>query len=147
MKKLFLSALLLLLLSLPAHGQIYIRGGQLSQDFTCALAGIAATLTQCQAVPAVATTSYYITDIKVQSTTATSGLFNIESGTGTNCASSTTAVFPSSSVSDKFNQAPNTAAMTNLSFVTPIKVLAGHAICLLGVATNTTSIQISGFIQ
>jgi hypothetical protein len=37
--------------------------------------------------------------------------------------------------------------MANIEFVTPLVVTAGHAICVIGTATNTISIQISGWVQ
>ncbi len=134
----------LLLSASGAEAQLYTRPGQLSQSWTCALTAIAATLTQCQAAPAVPY-RLYITDIKVQSTTTTTGTYAIQSGTGTNCATGTTALFPASGVNDRFSHPPTTTAMADIQFTTPIRPAAGHAICVIGVATNTTRIQLAGF--
>jgi hypothetical protein len=112
--------------------------------FTCGLNALAATLTQCQAAPA-AGLSLYITDISVQTTTATSGTYAIQTGTGTNCATGTAALFPVSGTANRFNAPINTTAMAQLSFTTPLKSPAASAICVIGVATNTISIQVTGF--
>jgi len=147
LKRIAFLLLLVLLSSLPAHAQYYERPGQLSLSFNCAITGIAATLTEITgcSVANIGTKSYYITDIVVQSTTATANQFSVQSGTGTNCATNTQPVFPSDSVSSKFRGTPTSAATGTMSFTTPIKVTAGQAICVLGVATDTTSIYLSGF--
>jgi hypothetical protein len=112
--------------------------------FTCSRVALGATLTQCQAVPA-AGLRYYITDIAFQSTTATAGTFSIQSGTGTNCAAATAAVWPVSATADRWS-APIAANPTGfVQLRTPIAVTAGHAICVIGHATNTLNIQISGY--
>lgn len=129
-----------------ASAQMFIRSE--TDSFGCALVNIAASLTQCQAVPAIATQSYYITNLTVQTTTGTAGTFALRSGTGTNCASATAQVFPSSgSGSDRWTAPINTQPSANITFYTPLKVTAGHAICHIGVGTNTTNVQIGGYVR
>ena len=143
---LFIGAGVLTWLESPIRAQFYPVSAP-DTTFSCSLVGIAATLTQCQAIPAVATQRYFITDISVQSTTATANGYNIESGTGANCVAATTAVFPKSGVADKFKGPGTGSPMAQLSFTTPLPVAAGHEICVLGVATDTTSIHISGYVK
>jgi len=134
--------------TVTADAQLFTRGGQLSQSWHCALNGIAATLTQCQAVPADSKERNYITDISLQTTTATSGTYAIRTGTGTNCATGTAQLFPASGTgSDRFNAPVISQAMAHLHFITPLRPTAGHAICMIGVATDTISMQIHGFVR
>ena len=136
----------LLLWTAAADAQNYVRGGQLSQSWECSLNGIAATLTECEAVPA-STERLYITDISVQTTTATSGQYAIRTGTGTNCGTATAQLFPSSgSGSDRFNAPVIAQAMASIRFTTPLIPTRGHAICMIGTNTETISIQIQGFL-
>ena len=124
-------------------GALYTRiGGPII--WTCSLNAIAATLTQCQAAPG-AGLSLYMTGLYVQTTTTTSGTYNLETGTGSNCGTATAAFFPSSGVGNKFNAPITTSAMAAIQFPVPLKVPANSALCLLGVATNTISAQIVGF--
>jgi len=113
--------------------------------WTCGLAGLAASLTECKALSAGRT--YYITDIVVGTTTATSGTYSIQSGTGTNCGTATTAVFPAApgTTSSRY-QAPIAAnPVAVISLKEPLAVTAAHAVCVIGVATNTININLSGY--
>jgi hypothetical protein len=112
--------------------------------WTCSLNAIAASLTQCQAAPG-AGLSLYVTGLYVQTTTTTSGTYALQTGTGTNCGTGTTAFFPSSSTSNRFNAPITSNAMAAIQFPVPLKVAANSALCLIGVATNTISAQIVGF--
>jgi hypothetical protein len=124
-------------------GALYVRpNGPVT--WSCSLNSIAATLTQCQAAPAAGLT-LYITDIAVQTTTATSGTYAIQYGTGSNCGTGTTALFPSSGTSNRFNAPINTQPMAHFSFTTPLEPAAANAVCLIGVATNTISVQMNGY--
>lgn len=113
--------------------------------FTAGFNSIGNTLTQIQAAPS-AGLSIYITSIAIQTTTATSGTYAFQSGTGSNCGTSTTAVFPISGTSNRFNAPINTSAMANIIFNVPIKLTSAHAFCVIGVATNTVSGQVVGYI-
>jgi len=141
MKKLIL--LLVLLSAVPADAQFYSRVGSLGQTWTCSLAGLVASLTECKAL--AAGVQYYITDIVVGTTTTTAGSWSIQSGTGTNCASATTAVYPVNSTSARFLAPISTAASLVITTTSPIPVTRAHAVCVIGTATNTINIQISGF--
>jgi len=141
MKKLIL--LLVLLCAVPADAQFFTRVGSLGQIWTCSLAGLVASLTECKAL--AAGVQYYITDIVVGTTTTTAGSWSVQSGTGTNCASATTAVFPVNSTSARFLAPISTAASLVITTTTPVPVTRAHAVCVIGTATNTINIQISGF--
>jgi hypothetical protein len=141
MKKLIL--LLVLLCAVPADAQFYSRVGSLGQTWSCSLAGLVAALTQCKAL--AAGVQYYITDIVVGTTTTTAGSWSIQSGTGSDCAAATTAVFPVNSTSARFLAPISTAASLVITTTTPIPVTRAHAVCIIGTATNTINIQISGF--
>lgn len=112
--------------------------------WTCGLNALAATLTQCQAAPA-AGLKLYLTDITVQTTTTTSGTYAIQTGTGTNCATGTAALFPVSGTANRWNAPITTQAASNFKFGTPLSAPAAAAICVIGVATNTIAIQLQGF--
>ena len=129
------------LLALPAlaSGQVAFPRGA----WSCSLGALAATLTECQAV-ATSPNYYVVTDIIVQTTTATAGDYAVRTGTGTNCASGTAGLFPSD-VSKTF-KAPIAANPTAvIQFRTPLRAPAGTAICVLGTGTNTINIQLIGY--
>jgi hypothetical protein len=127
-------------------GALYVVPGGPVQ-WQCNLGGIGTTLTECKAAPG-ASLRLYITDIVAVSTTTTSGLFTLRFGTGTNCGTGTGNLF-FASASATLPNAPNNATggpgATIMNFTTPIAVTANNAVCVLGVATNTTNIQISGY--
>jgi hypothetical protein len=110
----------------------------------CELAGIAATLTQCQAAPA-AGLSLYITGIKVNSTTSAFGTYQLQTGTGTNCGTGTAAFYPQGTTSTRFTSATGNNP-GQISFLgVPIKAPAASAICLIGAATNTIELTLIGY--
>lgn len=114
---------------------------------SCGVDTIAATLTEMTGCAAPAAgLSIYITDVIAQSTTATAGQFILRQGTGTNCGTGTASVFPSAASVIRFAAPGNGVAPLAVSLKTPIKLTAANALCLLGVATNTVTAQVVGFI-
>ena len=113
--------------------------------FTCGFNSIAATLTQCQAAPA-AGLKLYVTGLYIQTTTTTSGTYALQTGTGTNCGTGTAALFPASGTANRFNAPITTSAMAAIQFPVPLAAPAASAICVIGVATNTVSGQIVGYV-
>jgi hypothetical protein len=111
--------------------------------WSCGLSGIGTTLTQCQAAPG-ANLKLYITDVISQSNTSTAGLFTLQFGTGTNCGTGTGNLF-FGSASALMASPANTSPVNHFHLTTPIAVTTNNAICVLGVVTNTTDIQINGF--
>lgn len=88
----------------------------------------------------------YVTTVVAQSTTSTAGTFLLETGTGTNCGTGTTSFFPSAASVARIGSAANTAAPTVIALTTPLRVPPGKDLCLLGVATNTTTAVIAGYV-
>lgn len=143
-----LGALLLLLFCLVslADAQMYIRPGGPTTDWTCSVDNIAASLTECRAAPGTGK-QLFVVSVVAQSTTSTAGQFLLRSGTGTNCATGTASVFPSAATAVRIAAPANTAAPTVIWFDPPLPVPVNSAVCLLGVATNTVTAQITGYVQ
>lgn len=118
--------------------------------FTCNLDNIAATLTICQVAPGDGLT-LYVTGVHAASTTGTTGTMAIRSATAlakggaANCATATTGVLPAG-VTRTVSLPINTAAPFQWSFPSGVRITPGHDLCVIGAATNTTTISISGFI-
>lgn len=124
-------------------GALYTRpGGPVT--WTCSLAGLAASLTQCIAAPS-AGLRYYITDMFVQTTTTTAGTYSVQMGTGSNCVTGTAALFPVNATSARWTAPISTSPTAAFSFGTPLAVTAASAICVIGTATNTINIQLTGY--
>jgi len=136
----------LLLLSLVFVPQV---GAQTSpsrgEPWTCSLDNIGATLTLCKANqdPAL---KLYITDIFAQSTTATAGLMLIQYGTGANCGTGTTSLFPSSASVPRIVYPSNALFTGGIAFNGPLIVPGGKDLCVLGTVTNTVTIQMIGYM-
>jgi len=127
----------------PADAQWYTRQGSAAQEWTVGHAGVGASLAEIKAV--VTDKQHHITTIINQSTTSTANQWSIQSGTGTNCGTSTTAVLPADNVSTKYVGVTNAQSVQIIQLQTPIHITAGHAICVLGIATQLTKITIIGY--
>ena len=114
-----------------------------TKPWDCALTGLVATLTQCQALPASG--RLYVTDITVDTTTATAGTYAIEYGTGANCGTGTTKLYPSLNGPAGWT-APILGAPQKINFTVPLQPAALNAICVIGTATNTINIELEGFV-
>lgn len=114
--------------------------------WSCSQDNIGATLTQCKAAPAAGLRDY-ITDIVIASTTTTAGQFLIRTGTGTNCATGTASLFPSSATVVRFPYPGNTSTIgsTTIHLLTPLQPPAAAAICIICVVTQTCTVQMQGF--
>lgn len=125
------------------NGAVVSRDINLVTPFSCGLTNIGTTLTECKAAPGSGL-SLYITDIVPQSNTGTAGFYTLRYGTGVNCGTGTGNLFFASATA--LLQCPaNVSTSVGIKFSTPIKVTANNAVCVLGVITNTTNIQINGF--
>lgn len=141
--KLWIAIIVLVFIATTA--QMWIRQGSQAQEWVVGHAGIGATLTQVKAVPASGG-QHHITLILNQSTTSTANQWSIQSGTGTNCATATTAVLPADGVSTLYVGATNAQAVQIIPLNgSPIHVTPGHAICVLGIATQLSRINIVGY--
>jgi hypothetical protein len=126
-------------------GALYVRpNGPVL--WSCGLTGIAATLTQCQAAPA-AGQKLYVTDIQVGSNTATAGQFLIRYGTGSNCVTGTTTLYPNipAQTTAIMPYPANTASLASINFTSPPVAAAANAICIVCVATNTCVVNMTGY--
>jgi hypothetical protein len=129
-------------------GPVQAQTSNPGPSWTCALDDIGATLTRCALSADVPSgLARYITDITAQSTTTTGGGFILRTGTGTNCGTGTVSLFPGgAATAARWGAAASTAAPTTLTFRTPILVPDGKDLCVLGRATDTTTIQITGYL-
>src|SRR5262245_52171814 len=119
-----------------------------SGRYTAPVSDIGATLTQIVAAPSGGQ-SVYITSIVLVSSTATAGAFNLQSGTGTNCATGTLGVFPQWGLGSPTLTIPypaNTVAPLVIFLPQPIKLPASAALCVLGTATNLARGTVVGFV-
>lgn len=126
-----------------SDGVLYARGGG-PVTWSCSLDAIGATLTQCQAAPG-AGLRLYLTDLVIQSTTSTAGQYLVRYGTGTNCGTGTASLLPAAATVVRLGYATNAGAASPLQFSTPLAPPANNAICIICVATNTCTVQMSGF--
>lgn len=125
-------------LSADQAGALFVRQGG-PNVWTCTLSALANTLTQCQAAPGSGRLN--ITDIAVQTTTATAGTYQIKYGTGSNCGTGTTSLMGFAAT------APVSTAQTQYEhLVSPMVPAATNAVCVIGTATNTINIQLWGFV-
>lgn len=133
-------------ISVDAYGALFSRVDHQNR-ISCGVDNIAATLTEMTGCSAPAAgLSIYITDVIAQSTTSTAGQFLLRQGTGTNCGTGTGSVFPSAATVIRLAAPANTVAPLVVALKTPIKLTAANALCLLGVATNTVTAQVLGFL-
>lgn len=129
-------------LVVSGDGVLYTRwGGPVT--WSCSLDNIGATLTECKAL--TASTTHFITDITIQSTTATAGQFLIRYGTGSNCGTGTTSLYPAAATVVRYGYPGNAVAPTFISFGVPLTPAAANAICVLCVGTNTCSLTMNGY--
>jgi hypothetical protein len=114
--------------------------------FNCGLDNIAATLTQCQPAPDPGY-RIYVQSIMAQSTTSTAGQFLLRYGTGTNCGTGTTSIFPAGSTVARISNPGFGVVGLWVNFPPPgLALPPAKALCALGVATNTLVINITGTI-
>jgi len=130
----------------PNSAQAQALGGQKRELWSCSVDNIGATLTLCKGNPDFQR-ALFITDIVTQSTTTTGGTFGLQYGTGSNCGTGATAVFPSSTTTARFSSPASTSPAGIIQLLSPVRVPQGKDLCLLGVGTNTTTAQIQGYIE
>ena len=158
MRRLLLALLVLCALWAPAsasstsntlgsnpYNPIYTSPGG-AGSWSCGLASVAASLTQCQAAPGYGL-RLYVTDITVQTTTATAGSYQLRYGTGTNCATGTTVLYPA--FVGAFTAPVISLPPQYIGFQPPLAVGAtqgaNQALCVFGTAVNTIAVSIQGF--
>lgn len=125
-------------------GSRYVRyGGPIT--WFAGTSADAATTVKIQSAPGSGL-SLYISDVITQSNTATAGLFTLVSGTGAgnNCTTGQAAIFNNSTAA-LYASPANTSPVNHFHLSIPIKLPANVDLCVLGVATNTTNITVTGF--
>ncbi len=138
--KFFTPLLILLCLSLSADGQQQVSAP--ISKFSCFVQAVTAT-TQCQAAPA-AGLRVYVTDFSFSNQTANVQTLDIVFGTGTNCATGTTAL------THKFQMgtlatttSPQTVVM---NLTSPLIPTAANAICVRPSAVQAFGATLTGYI-
>lgn len=143
-----------LLLFLTQHetlnAQIYNPDGSIASGsayigiWRCSLDNIGATLTEC--LPAQGgTTKAYITWITIQSTTTVSGLFLLRTGTGTNCSTGTTSIYPSDATVSRFAYPASTSTPLHVTFLQGVPMTAANSqLCIICTAVNTCTVAMGG---
>jgi hypothetical protein len=130
----------------PVSAQFYSRVGSPNQEWAANHAGVGASLAEIKPIPSVATQRHVITMFINQSTTSTANQWSIQSGTGTNCGTATTAVLPGNATNIKYIGVTNAVSPQILNFfATPVRITAGHAVCVLGIATQLTRLDMFGY--
>ena len=120
----------------------------LGYAWTCSLDNLDNNLTLCQHAyePQLA---LYVTDAVAQSVTSVAGLFILQYGTGTNCATGTVSLFPSAAAVQRYVYPSNALYAGSYNFQTPLRVPPGNDLCVLcqdvkGQDPNPCVIQING---
>jgi len=113
--------------------------------WTCSLDNLNDAYTLC-AEKTESGTRRYITDVIAQSTTAVQDVVNIAFEATAACGGLPTdaQLFPSIPNVTRFIAAANTAAPTVANLKTPLIVPAGKNLCVIGGATSTVTVQLSG---
>jgi hypothetical protein len=129
-----------LLLAASALGQSQIS--QPITKFSCLVQAVTVT-TQCQAAPAAGLRAY-ITDIALSNQVATVQTLDIVFGTGTNCATGTTAL------THKFQMGTNATTTSPQAIVmdlsSPLVPTAANAICVRPSAATAFGATITGYV-
>jgi hypothetical protein len=121
------------------EGRLYVNSTH-PRAFTCQFAAAStATLLELTGCAAVASNSYYITDISITGGTANAATVPslLRSGTGSNCASNTVTLYTCWH---------GTAGSCESNRTTPIKATVAHALCLIDATVGTKAATVSGFI-
>ena len=133
-------------LDLGADGALAVKSVPANATaFTCGVVGQAASLLECAAL--AAGRRYVITSVIAGSNTSTATSFAIQSGTGTNCGTATTQVFPPPpmTTSARYVGPANTAPPSFYPLSPGLVVTTAHAVCVIGLGTNTANVMISGY--
>ena len=136
----FALAVLLSVVTLPTPvAEAQITG----ENWTCSVDDVGATLTRCK----VAAPGYrlFLTGVSIVSTTATAGQYLIRYGTGTNCGTGTTSLLPSAASVVRFGYVANTLGTSPLTLSPGVPAAKSTDICILCVATNTCTVQMTGY--
>ena len=144
----FYGALLVLLSGLVVLGGLngstaQAQSSSPGEAWECSLDAVGATLTLCE----TAKSGYrmYLTDVVMQSATATGGLMLVRYGTGSACGTGTVSLLPSAAAVPRLAYPANTAATTHINLQTPLSTAKETDICVICTVTNTCTVQLSGY--
>ncbi len=148
------------LLSLSGNQPVKAQPPTSCIPWSCSLDDIGATLTECipsrgsMGFVAMDRQTLWIDSVVAQSTTATGGLFILRTGRAANCGTATASFLPSSAAVARLSAPANTAPPTVITLKVPLPIPPDPnpanehpRLCVLGVATNTFTGQISGCLQ
>jgi len=138
-----LAAVVLLVVGLSPPSGLTPVQAQSGEAWECSLDAVGASLTLCE--PAQSGLRLYVTDIVMQSTTATGGLMLIRSGTGAACGTGTLSMLPSAATVPRIAYPGNTVHTTHINLETPVAGARNADLCVICTVTNTCSIQLTGF--
>src|SRR2546421_4382711 len=140
MKRLALVVGIIVCLSFPLDGQQ--QTSQPISKFSCFVQAVTAT-TQCQSAPAAGLRAY-VTDFSFSNQTANVQTLDIVFGTGTNCATGTTAL------THKFQMGTVATTTSPQSIVvdlkSPLIPTAANAICIRPSAVQAFGATLTGYI-
>jgi hypothetical protein len=139
MKKLTILLAAALCLPVLMDGQQQVS--QPTSKFSCFVQAVTAT-TQCQAAPASGIRAY-VTDIALSNQAATVQTLDVVFGTGTNCATNTTAL------THKFQMGTNATTTSpqviEVDLVSPLVPTAANAICVRPSAATAFGATLTGY--
>lgn len=125
---------------LNTSGVLFAQEGS-STRFSCFLQAVTVT-TQCQAAPAAGLRNY-ITSVSLSNQAATAQTLDVVYGTGTNCATGTTAITHKWQMgTNALTTSPFTVPVT---FATPLVPAAATAICVRPSAATSFGVTITGY--
>jgi hypothetical protein len=123
------------------EGVQFVQEGS-SNRFSCFVQAVTAT-TQCQAAPGAGLRAY-VTSVMMSNQAATVQTLDIVFGTGTNCATGTTAL--THKVQMGTNATTTSPFFVPMQFQTPLIPTAANAICVRPSAATAFGATITGFI-
>ncbi|MGA7791823.1 MAG: hypothetical protein WCA19_02215 [Candidatus Acidiferrales bacterium] len=123
-------------------GALIVQYGS-GAPFSCVVASTVTVTTQCEAAPGAGLRAY-VTSASLTNAAATALKIDIVYGTGTNCATGTTAL----STAYQFGTLATTtnSFVVSLSFPTPLVPVAANAICVRPSAATAFGATLTGFI-
>lgn len=137
--------LLIVVLALAFQGDGHAQGSGVF--WTCSVDDVADAYTVCIG-PTEPGMRRYITDVVAQSTTAVADVFNIGYDATASCGGDPAAdqLFPPIDNAVRFVAPANTSAPTVAALGTPMIVPPGKNLCVVGGATSTVTVQVSGYV-
>jgi hypothetical protein len=124
------------------EGVVYVQEGG-PKRFSCVVPSSTTATTQCQAAPAAGLRAY-VTSLSMSNAAATVQTLDVVFGTGTNCATSPTAL--THKVQFGTNAITTSPQSYGMQFQTPLVPTAANAICVRPSAATAFGATITGYI-